>query len=236
MVRVECVRAPLAAARHPTAALRRSRSLLPAHPAPVSGSPAPRVACSARGFATRARRALRLLAAVAMLAMLAAVAHADVVGVKSAEIRAEEDGYYLNAEFELALNPTLEEALQKGVPLYFLLEVEITRPRWYWFDDRVLSATTQYRVSYNALTRQYRVASGLLTLTFDTLAEVERLLSRVTARQIARPGQLPKGVRLEAAVRLRLDVNQLPKPFQVNALASREWSLSSDWQRWEFTA
>ena len=169
------------------------------------------------------------------LALVATLAFADTIAVKSAEIRADEDAYVLNAEFDVALNPTLEEALQKGVPLYFELEFELVRSRKYWFDEKVLSFATQYRVSYNALTRQYRVASGLLAQTFDGLDEVERFLSRVTSRQIARADDLQRGVRYEAAIRLRLDVNQLPKPFQLTALASREWSLQSEWHRWSFT-
>ncbi len=177
-------------------------------------------------------------AAVALmiaLAALAGAAHADTIAVRSAEVRADEDTYVLNAEFELSVNPTLEEALQKGVPLYFELEFELLRPRRYWFDEKVLAFSTQYRVSYNALTRQYRVASGLLGQTFDGLDEVERFLSRVTSRPVARADELAKGTRYEAAIRLRLDVNQLPKPFQLNALASREWSLQSEWHRWSFT-
>jgi hypothetical protein len=183
------------------------------------------------------RRLWLVLVRIALLALVLAApaAHADTIAVRSAEVRIEEDGYYLNAEFELAINPTLEEALHKGVALYFVLEFEVTRPRWYWFDDKVLEYSTQYRVSYTPLTRQYRVASGLLGLTFDSIDEVQRFLSRVTSRQVARRDQLPKGVRLEAAVRLRLDTNQLPKPFQVNALASREWTLQSDWYRWGFS-
>jgi hypothetical protein len=170
-----------------------------------------------------------------LAALSPAPARADAVVVSFAEIRAEEDGYYLNAEFQLALNPTLEEALQKGVPLYFVLELELARPRWYWFDEKVVSASTQYRISYNALTRQYRVSSGLLTQTLNSLEEVERLLSRVTSRLVARRDQLARGAAYEAAVRLRLDVNQLPKPFQVNALTSRDWTLQSDWYRWSYT-
>jgi hypothetical protein len=167
--------------------------------------------------------------------LLAPLAYADTISVQSAEVRVEEDGYYLNAEFEFSINPTLEEALHKGVPLYFLLEFEVTRPRWYWFDDKIVTYSTQYRVSYTPLTRQYRVSTGLLSLNFDSLEEVQRLLTRVTSRQVARRDELPRNARLEASVRLRLDVNQLPKPFQVNALASREWSLQSDWYRWVFS-
>jgi hypothetical protein len=189
------------------------------------------------------RRALARLLGAAASAALAALgaafspaARADTILVRSAEIRAEDDDYVLNADFELTLNATLEEALQRGVPLYFLLEFEISRPRWYWFDDKVLATSVQYRIVWNALTRQYRVSSGLFGQTLYSLAEVERFLSRVTSRPVARRDQLQKGSRYDAALRLRLDVNQLPKPFQVDALASREWSLQSEWYRWGFTA
>ena len=84
------------------------------------------------------------------------------------------------------------------------------------------------------MTRQYRVASGLLGQTFNSLEEVERYLGRVTSQPVAPAGPLSKSTRYDAAIRLRLDVNQLPKPFQVDALASREWTLSSDWHRWSF--
>jgi hypothetical protein len=185
------------------------------------------------------RRALLALIAASVVAgsWLAAPvpARADTIPVKAAELRVEEGEVLLNAEFEFSLNPTLEDALEKGIPLYFALDFELTRGRWYWLDEKVAQTALVYRVSYNALTRQYRVASGLLTQTFNTLEEVERYIGRITSRRVASADALTKGAKYDAAVRLRLDVNQLPKPFQVNALASREWTLASDWQRWSFT-
>ena len=167
-------------------------------------------------------------------ALASPAARADTIVVKSAELRIEEGEVLLNAEFDLAFNTTLEEALEKGIPLYFVLDFELTRSRWYWFDDKVAQTSITWRVSYNALTRQYRVASGLLALTFNSLEEVERYIGRVTSRPVAQASAVSKGTRYDAAIRLRLDVNQLPKPFQVNALASREWTLSSDWYRWVY--
>lgn len=180
------------------------------------------------GWAAAALLALALLFSSASPAV-------DTITVKTAELRADEDAYVVSAEFDLAFNPTLEEAVQKGVPLYFVFEFEISRPRWYWVDEKVVSTSTHYRVSYNAITRQYRVAIGLLSQTFDGLDEVERFLSRVNSRQVATLDQLVKGIRYEAAVRLRLDINALPKPFQISALASRDWSMQSEWYRWSFT-
>ena len=180
------------------------------------------------------RRALGLAAAL-LLGALADAARADTIPVKTAELRVEDGEVVLNAEFEIAFTPTLEEALQKGVPLYFVLDVELARPRWYWLDEKVLSSATTWRVSFAPLTQQYRVASGLFAQNLASIAEVERLIGRVTSRPILRADELQAGVRYEVAVRLRLDVNQLPKPFQVNALASREWQLASDWKRFSFT-
>jgi hypothetical protein len=74
-----------------------------------------------------------------------------------------------------------------------------------------------------------------MALSLDSLEEVERLISRVTSRPVARVSDFQRGVRYDAGTRLRLDVNQLPKPFQVDALASREWQLASDWYRFPFT-
>ena len=178
--------------------------------------------------------ALAALMAVCWL-VVTAPASADTIPVTSAELRIDEGEVLLNAEFEFTLNPTLEDALEKGIPLYFALDFELTRGRWYWLDEKVAQTALVYRVSYNALTRQYRVASGLLTQTFNSLEEVERFIGRITSRRVASAEALTKGAKYDAAVRLRLDVNQLPKPILINALASREWTLTSDWYRWSFT-
>ena len=186
---------------------------------------------------TRGRRKLLRLAAAAMIALAlpAPAARADVVPVKSAELRIDEGDVLLSAEFDLALTPTLEEALQKGIALHFVVEFDLTRARWYWLDEKVAEWSVTYRVSYSPLTRQYRVASGPLGQTFESLDDVERFLGRVSSRPVARTDMLTKGARYEAALRIRLDVTQLPKPFQINALALREWQLASDWHRWSFT-
>jgi len=162
-------------------------------------------------------------------------ARADTIPVKSAELLPEDESYVLNAQFDVSFNPTLEEALQKGVSLYFVFEFELLRPRWYWLDEKLVEQSIQYRIGYSPLTQQYRVSTGLLSQQFASLDEVEHLLSRVASRPVVAVAAVNKGDRYEAAVRLRLDVAQLPKPFQVNALASREWSLAAEWYRWSFT-
>jgi Domain of unknown function (DUF4390) len=175
-----------------------------------------------------------LCVAFALLPPLAAPARADTIGVQSAELVLDDDEYVLTAQFDVSINPTLEEALENGVSLYFVLEFELGRPRWYWIDEKVAQLTVQYRLTYSPLTRQYRLTTGLLGQQLETIEEVQRVLSRVAARPVVKKDVLVPGARYDAAVRLRLDVAQLPKPFQITALASRDWSLQSEWRRWSF--
>jgi hypothetical protein len=161
---------------------------------------------------------------------------ADTVASRSAELRLEEDHYVLDADFDLNLNLTLEEAIVRGVPLYFVVEFDLWRPRLLWFDELVASQSVTYRLSYNALTRQYRLSTGgAFYQTVSSLEEAQRVIARQRGRYVVDKAALQKGVRYEAAVRLRLDTTQLPKPFQITALTSRDWNLQSEWVRWSFT-
>ncbi len=91
-------------------------------------------------------------------------------------------------------------------------------------------------MSYNALTRHYRLSSGgAFFQNLVTIEEAQRLISRVRGRPVVEKSALIKGTRYEAAVRLQLDTTQLPKPFQISALTSRDWNLQSEWVRWSFT-
>jgi hypothetical protein len=173
-----------------------------------------------------------VLLALVLGVFAATPARADGIEVKQGALVTAEDGTFLEAEFEITLTPILEDALNKGVPLYFSVEFQLTRPRWYWFNEKLSDAKQSYRLSYNALTRQYRVGVGTLYQNFATLAEALVFMSHVRLRDIVEPGALAKGSSYMAETRMRLDVSQLPRPFQVSAVGSREWSVSSDWYRW----
>lgn len=178
---------------------------------------------------------LRLLVSLLLALALGwgAEIRAGNIEISHIALEGSEDGYALDADFQIELNPRLEDAIDKGVALYFEVEFELTRKRWYWFDDSI-NRQRMLRLSYHALTRQYRISSGALYQSFSTLTDALRVLSRVRSWQVLEPGQINTGAEYQAALRMRLDVTQLPKPFQVNALTSREWNLASEWRRWPF--
>ena len=175
---------------------------------------------------------LALFAALWLALLPAPATSAEGIEVKSAALVSAEDGYFLEATFEIGLPHPLEEALNKGVPLHFLVEFELIRPRWYWLNEKVANVQQRYRFSYNALTRQYRVGVGTLYQNFPSLAEALEFLSRVRLRDIAEPGALRKDSTYTATLRMRLDTSQLPRPFQISAVGSRDWNIGSDWYRW----
>ena len=186
------------------------------------------------GSSTRCSRRTDWAKALAVLWLafgIALAARADIE-VRKASLAVSEDAYVLEADFSIALTPPLEDVLNKGVALYFLVDFELIRPRWYWFNERVAETQYQYRLSYNALTRQYRVGSATLYQNFATLSEALAVMSRVRRRHEIEPGTLRKDTGHIAAVRMRLDTSQLPKPFHLTALGSRDWNIASDWYRW----
>ena len=159
-----------------------------------------------------------------------------IISVALEPAGAETGGAVLNATFEFEMPQALEEAVQKGIAIYFNIEFELFRKRWYWLDRKVSSSTLTYRLSFSPLTRQYRLARGGLSQPFDSLDEALGLLKSVRNWKVIEKGVLSPRDDYDAQVRMRLDVNQLPKPFQVNAITSREWNLSSDWREFRVPA
>ncbi|HET6756604.1 MAG TPA: DUF4390 domain-containing protein [Burkholderiales bacterium] len=159
--------------------------------------------------------------------------HAQAIEITFAELKATEESYVVNTNIDMQLSPMLEDALNKGVALYFRMEFELMQPRWYWFDKVIARESQEFKLSYNALTRQYRLNIGSLYQNFATLHEALAVMSRLRNWAVADRKALHKDTAYAANLRMRLDVSQLPKPFQVDALASREWNVSSDWYRFK---
>lgn len=170
---------------------------------------------------------------VAAMTLCAGAARADGIDVRKATVTPIDDGYVLEATLGMRLTPVLDDALHKGVSLYFRLEHELIRSRWYWTNEKVAQVQQVQRLSYNTLTRQYRVAVGALYQNFSSLQEALDYMSRVRRRLDLEPGALRKDTAYAASLRMRLDTTQLPKPFQLHT--GRNWDMASDWYRWTVT-
>lgn len=177
------------------------------------------------------------LALAALLVAITAFAFApraaaEGINTVRANVVSGADGYRLDAEFDIQFSPRLEEAVNRGVALNFVVEFELSKPRWYWFDEKPVQLSQTYKITYTPLLRQYRLSSGAAYQNFTRFDEVVGALSRVRGWPVAESGALRRQGEYLAAIRMRLDTTQLPKPFQLNAVASNDWNLASDWYRW----
>ncbi|MBT9566795.1 MAG: DUF4390 domain-containing protein [Thiobacillus sp.] len=168
------------------------------------------------------------------LATAGAAPATEKSAVSQAAIVMTQQGYALDAEVNIALNRTLENALSKGINLYFLLELELTRPRNWWFDESIVESTRKMRLYYHLLLRRYVVETGYTTHTVATLPEALGLLGRVEDWQVLERGALRPGQRYDARLRLRLDAAQLPKPLSLGAVAGDKWDMATPWYEWSF--
>ncbi len=157
------------------------------------------------------------------------------ISVSEPQLSANEEGYNLAADFNINFNSRLEEAVRRGVVLYFTVNFELNRTRWYMFNEQVAKKSKTFQLSYHALTRQYRLSTGVLHLSFVTLEEALRILSRLRNWQVLDKGAVSTDQSYQAGLRMYLDLAQMPKTFQVSALANKDWNISSDWVRWKFT-
>jgi len=177
----------------------------------------------------RAATAMLLAAAV----LLPSPVHAEgSIRVNSVTLEAVDDGYQFDADFEVTLNSKLEYALEKGIVLYFVTELNLVNSRWYWLDERIAQSRVREGLSYYALTRQYRLSRGALSQNFGTLKEALQALGRVRNRPIIATLDLKRDMEYTVELRMRLDIAALPKPFQVETLSSKDWDLSTGILQW----
>lgn len=174
-----------------------------------------------------------------MLAFLATGAHAQN-RAEITQFRAErvDDQIVASSNIAFELPAAVEEALLKGVPLFFVLEADVLRERWYWYDRQVATARRHTRLAYQPLTRRWRLnvtaGSGreggvglALNQSFDTLEQALSTVKRVSQWQIADATELAAGAKYKVEFRFRLDLSQLPLPFQIGALGQSEWDLAA---------
>lgn len=148
----------------------------------------------------------------------------------------DEHTLLLSADIQLPLTETLKDSIDRGLALYFQTDVQVVRPRWYWLNEEIISTSIEWRLSYHALTRQYRVATNAQGQTAATLDEALAVMSSIRAVPIGRVANLSQGQHYDVWVRMRLDTGRLPKPFQMTAMTNRDWNPQSEWKRFDFIA
>ena len=153
-------------------------------------------------------------------------------------LRAERSGneVFVSANVSLELPTIVEDALLKGVPMFFMLEADLYLDRWYWYDKRISGAQRQLRLAYQPLTRRWRVTQSLgmgsdssqglsLNQSYESLAEALSVVRQVSRWKVAELADTDPTAKIKLLFRFRLDLSQLPRPFQIGAIGQSEWDI-----------
>jgi hypothetical protein len=148
-----------------------------------------------------------------------------------------DEGVLLSAQVRFDMPSVMEDMLTKGIPLFFVMEGHVVRERWYWMDKKVCTSERRIRLAFQPLMRRWRlsVATGswdstlglTLSRNFDSLAQALTSLKRVARWNICDASELEAGQRYRVDFRFRLDVNELPRPFQIGAIGQTDWDISA---------
>ncbi len=169
---------------------------------------------------------------VCLLTCLLASAAAHHIVVKNADLKPSGEFYLLNADLEISLGEKVEEAINKGVPVEFLYEFELVRPRFFWFDAEVIKTKTRIKLSYHALSRQYLVSQDGRQTSHDILSEAMIELVQLYDWKVFNKAVIEPRQKYQALLSMRLDQSKLPKAIQVDAIGSEDWNLASEQFEW----
>ena len=183
----------------------------------------------------RVMRAVLACCLVALAAPAWAQAQAPATEITQLRVERTDDGVLLSANVKFELPPVIDDALAKGIPMFFVAEAVIFRDRWYWYDKQVSVAARHMRLSFQPLTRRWRLVvsptpignSGLaLGQTFDTREEAMAAVQHISHWRVGESTDLDPEARYNVDFRFRLDVSQLPRPFQIGAVGHADWNIA----------
>ena len=173
------------------------------------------------------------------LLLASTVAHAQVATeISRLRVERTDDEWQLSAHLQFEISSAVEEALVKGIPMVFVISADVLKERWYWYDKKLVATERFMRLAYQPLTRRWRlnvssgpaVSSGVglaLNQSFDTLAQALSAIKRIAKWKIADAGDLDPAGKYKLDFRFKLDLSQLPRPFQIGALGQSDWDISA---------
>jgi hypothetical protein len=162
-----------------------------------------------------------------LLALPATALRAGEPELATFDLVHNEDGLLLSYGIDMELSRSVDDALGKAVPLFFVAEAEVFRHRWYWRDLRVGYAVRRWRIVFQPLTGSYRVTfDGGLSQSFPSRAEAFAAIARAARWKIADNAQIEDGSAHYVEFSFRLDTSQLPRPMQIGIGGQADWALS----------
>ena len=152
-------------------------------------------------------------------------AAAQGVELKSLRVERRDGELALEFSHRLTLGAAIEDALHRGVPMYFTAQAAVYRNRWYWRDERVARVQRTWRLAFQPLTSTWRVGLGAIGQSYATLPEALSAVTRLSGWKLAELSQIDPDARHYVEFSFRLDTTQLPGPMQIGLTGQADWVL-----------
>ncbi|MEJ7928869.1 DUF4390 domain-containing protein [Ramlibacter sp. AN1015] len=172
-----------------------------------------------------------------LLTLALGAARAEPTDIAALRVERTDDGLLLSAQVRFELPAPVEDALLKGIPMVFVAQAVVLRDRWYWYDKQVAEDIRYMRLSYQPLTRRWRLqvtstplgqnGGGALGQSFDTRDEALAAMQRISGWKVADSSEIDANARHEVVLDFRLELSQLPRPFQIGVVGQPEWSIAA---------
>lgn len=154
--------------------------------------------------------------------------------IRSVETRLQNSVYQLNTRIEFAFSEEAQKALQSGIPIIILLDIELEEERSWWWNKTVASLQQGYLLLYHALTEKYIVnnLNSGAQHDYTSLGATLSALGRINGLPLIDSALLDKSESYRIKIRVQLDIESLPAPMRPLAYISSDWQLASDWYTW----
>lgn len=177
------------------------------------------------------------LVLLGLVLLLAARADAANFSVKNASVVLDQRVLIVDARFELPINPRIEEALSKGIPIDVVIDAHMVKHRWWWRNRLITDHTLRRRIQFHALSRQYLVSGlrenapsesfGSLSQALAHAGTLDEFKIFLTAKK-----EIEADSRYLLLLRARLDIEALPMLMRPLAYATPSWRLNTGWTEW----
>lgn len=151
--------------------------------------------------------------------------------ISEAKFKLRDDKHYLHVDADFRFTTPVLDALHNGVAMVIVLEVEIYQQRSIIWDKKLSELEQRITLEYFDLSEQYVVnnAHTRERYTAMTLRSVINKFRDIKPMAVIENSELLSSESYYARTRVRLSLNSLPVPLQLNAYISSNWWLYSDW-------
>ena len=159
--------------------------------------------------------------------------------IRNARTELVDGVYLLDADISFVFSEETLEAIENGIPVTIILEMQVLRERgliWdnLWWDKEMANIEAKFRIETRPLSKTYLVRNVNYgeTKVFGSFGELVVGLGKIRDFPLLDKHLIGDEGHFYLRLRALLDIESLPSPMRPWAYLSSWWRLQSDWYEW----